>query len=1163
MTLSVVENRSAGTNVGSVRAVDEGNPGTGTTTENVTYHIESRADASFFEIDERSGAITTTTTLNREEKSPRTISVRATDPFGGSDTVTVSIEVTDDPEAPVITSGSTNERYRENDTRIVSTYTATDQEDDKARESLIWSLTGTDADRFEINQRGELRFRAAPDFEDGSDNEHVVTVTVSDNEDPPGTATQQVTVNVINLDEPGEVALPRMLPRVQPKVGFETTAGVTDTDGSVTDLTWQWAKSTSRSGPWTDIEENSTSTAYTPIAADFNHYLRATARYKTDSDPVVPADDPTTLDVDESFVEAHGITDDRVARGDYTNAPPVFQDAEGTATTTGVRMVDENSPEGTNVGLPVEATDLDVNGDQENLSYEILETGTDHEFFTIVEGTGQIRVGTGPTVTDVEVPFDYEDVDNEDHQFTLTVRATDPSGLNTETARQNIMVTVMVAPVEEDPEIVEETETENLSEKDYNEEQATSTSPISLYDAEDDEDDSNIAPLSPKDLKWTLSGRDADDFMIATSTPDTLKQELTFKEMPNYERPTDSNSDNVYNVTVVVTDSAGRTDTRDVVVRVKNIDEPGTVTLSNLQPEAGIPITATLEDPDGGLSNVRWQWHTSGNDQLGSPVPGADATSQTYIPLDVHATPTRFFLQAHVTYNDNASVEDDPATTVVDEFDHKLFVNSANQVQVKDDSNETPQFTDQDPNSPGKQTTRQIPERMDSNGEAVQPSVVQGPVTATDEPEANNDAGEVLTYSMSGPDAGLFTIDRGTDSDATPAMVAGQIRVAEGTELDYESRKTYTVVVTATDPSLATDQITVTIEVTDFDEDPVIMQRGLLVGGDTAISYDENGTASVARYIVSGADAPGATWSLEGTDAGQFSITSGGELSFRGSPNYEAPTDQGGNNVYNVTVKATSGDLSASRNVTVTIENIDEPGTVNISSANNEVKVDVELTAELDEQDDEDPASVTWQWARGDSDTGPWNNISGATNNTYSPVEADVASFLQATVTYNDPLGSGKILSAETETAVEAVSTADNPGTVTLSPTTQLTVDDTVTAILTDPDNPTNHVWRWERSADGSTNWSTISAATSASYTTTDDDAGNYLRATVTYDDDSGAGQTEDATTSSAVKLHRYDDDASGEIERDEVIAAINAYLFGTGTERDEVIEVINLYLFG
>ena len=41
-------------------------------------------------------------------------------------------------------------------------------------------------------------------------------------------------------------------------------------------------------------------------------------------------------------------------------------------------------------------------------------------------------------------------------------------------------------------------------------------------------------------------------------------------------------------------------------------------------------------------------------------------------------------------------------------------------------------------------------------------------------------------------------------------------------ELDYETKATYTVVVTATDPSGATDSITVTINVTDENDKPVI-----------------------------------------------------------------------------------------------------------------------------------------------------------------------------------------------------------------------------------------------------------------------------------------------------------------------------------------------------
>ena len=35
-----------------------------------------------------------------------------------------------------------------------------------------------------------------------------------------------------------------------------------------------------------------------------------------------------------------------------------------------------------------------------------------------------------------------------------------------------------------------------------------------------------------------------------------------------------------------------------MIIEVTNVEEPGTVTLSTLQPQVGVAITATLTDPD-------------------------------------------------------------------------------------------------------------------------------------------------------------------------------------------------------------------------------------------------------------------------------------------------------------------------------------------------------------------------------------------------------------------------------------------------------------------------------------------------------------------------------------------------------------------------------------
>src|SRR6185436_11580374 len=76
-----------------------------------------------------------------------------------------------------------------------------------------------------------------------------------------------------------------------------------------------------------------------------------------------------------------------------------------------------------------------------------------------------------------------------------------------------------------------------------------------------------------------------------------------------------------------------------------------------------------------------------------------------------------------------------------------------------------------------------------------------------------------------------------------------------------------------------------------------------------SFSVAEN-TTVVTTVTATDADMPAqtVTFSLSGgADAAKFSLTSGGALTFNTTPNYEAPTDAGANNVYNVTVRASDG----------------------------------------------------------------------------------------------------------------------------------------------------------------------------------------------------------------------------------------------------------------
>ena len=609
----------------------------------------------------------------------------------------------------------------------------------------------------------------------------------------------------------------------------------------------------------------------------------------------------------------------------------------------------------------------------------------------------------------------------------------------------------------------------------------------------------------------------------------------------------------MYNVSVDVTDDDENTTSKDVAVTVKNIVEEGTVTLSARQPEVGTSISASLSDPDEGERDITWQWSTSPDSlpRTWTPITGATSIGYTPVSGDVGKR-----LAARATYRDDQA-ENDQFTARDESL--VMATGTASFVVIGTvANNQPPVFPDQDDGTPGDQsdrTTRYVHETTkpgqdnptdDPDNDVNREGHVGDPVTADDSNSEHD--GVMLTYTLGGSDADLFSI----------ASSTGQIAVGEGTVLDYETKNSYTVTVTATDSSGANDTITVTIMLRDVDEAPELSKRGLAVSGSRSVSYAERDTGDVATYTATGSDAAGATWSLEGADAGAFAISSG-ILAFRSSPNYESPTDQNTDNAYEVTVKATMGSLMATRSVTVNVTNVDEPGSVSISSPNNEVRVGVELTAELDEGDEE--TVIGWQWASSSDGSTGWSNISGATNNTYTPDDGDVDNYLRATVNYTDASFGGDSLSAVTASAVVAASTTDTPGTVTLSPTGGLVSGDSVTATLDDTDTPVPGTisWQWYRSSGAGP---AIANATSASYTTTDADAGNYLRAVATYDDGTGTGRAAEETTSDRVAIHRYDADANGRIERPEVIDAINAFLFGSGTTRDEVIEVINLFLF-
>lgn len=94
-------------------------------------------------------------------------------------------------------------------------------------------------------------------------------------------------------------------------------------------------------------------------------------------------------------------------------------------------------------------------------------------------------------------------------------------------------------------------------------------------------------------------------------------------------------------------------------------------------------------------------------------------------------------------------------------------------------------------------------------------------------------------------------------------------------------------------------------------------------GSDLAVRLSEN-SRLVTQLTGSDSDGDTLSWSIAGgADAARFSIdTATGSLQFRTAPDFEAPADVGGNNVYDVVVQLSDGSASDTINLAVTVADV-------------------------------------------------------------------------------------------------------------------------------------------------------------------------------------------------------------------------------------------------
>ena len=370
------------------------------------------------------------------------------------------------------------------------------------------------------------------------------------------------------------------------------------------------------------------------------------------------------------------------------------------------------------------------------------------------------------------------------------------------------------------------------------------------------------APVAATDaegdvLTYSLRGPDAAYFLVSPWTGSVL----VWTDLDYETRAT-------YSVTVEARDGrdlVGRFDTSaDAMLKVSimltNEEELGMLTLSPKQPQLGTQLTATLTDPDGGITGQSWSWGRSQNGSDWSPI--ANAAEGRYTPVQADLN---HYVRVTVQYSDGHG--------------------SGKRLQQV--SNNRAVTNNQPPAFDNSKFERSIPENSTAD------TTVGIAVVASD-PENGT-----LSYRLSGDNN--FTIDSAT----------GQIRVASGAALDHEQRPTHTVVVTASDPSDASATATGTISVGDVNEPPVFdmatislevvedAEEGDSVGRPVAATDDDG---DKLRYSLSG----GGPFAIDET-TGQIVVGANAVL------------DPSLQDTYSVTVEARDRDFGDTIDVTIKV----------------------------------------------------------------------------------------------------------------------------------------------------------------------------------------------------------------------------------------------------
>ena len=360
--------------------------------------------------------------------------------------------------------------------------------------------------------------------------------------------------------------------------------------------------------------------------------------------------------------------------------------------------------------------------------------------------------------------------------------------------------------------------------------------------------------------------------------------------------------------------------------------------------------------------------------------------------------------------------------------------------------------------------------------------------------------GNTVTYSLvnvpvNSSSAPLFSINSST----------GQISltVAGAAAIDYESStKSYSLTLKASDGMVAHDQTaTVTVNLTNVNDNVPVFSSG------TTGTVDENAPTSTVIYtaITTDVDNLGApTYKLGGADAALLNInTSTGAVTLKTSANFEVKP------LYSFDVLAHDGAHTVTQSVVVSVNNVNDAPTGRVTITGTVTEHEILMAHNTLVDEDGIIGNITYQWQSSSNGT-DWNNINGATSNTYTLTEAETGKNLKVVASYTDGLGTAEHVASTATGAVANVNDAPI-GNVTISGSATQGQQLTASNTLADADGLGTISYQWQAGGRD------INGATSSTYILTQAEVGKTVTVVASYTDGHGTAEHVSSTATGII----------------------------------------------